>query len=109
MHEGEIVIVFGRVDLHPVRKTVQNEREHGHRIVHGERRRLRHLLHVSLVGVEFWRSPVLRCRGPDRDSEHRDRRKRTGSASPLQIKAGIAQHFLHNMTSRASRSTVKPY
>src|SRR6266446_1465961 len=106
VHEGEIVIVFGRVDLHPIRKTVQNKREYGHRIVHGERRRLRHLLHVSLVGVEFRRPPVLTRRRPDRDGEHCERREKAGAASPLRIKAEAAQHFLHHITSRASRSTA---
>src|SRR5258706_13415370 len=106
VHEGEVVIVFGRVDIHSIRKTLQNEREHGHRIVHGERRRLRHLLHVSLVGMKFWRSFVLtRCRA-DRDGEHRERREKAGSTRPLRIKAEAAQHFVHHITSRASLSTV---
>ena len=52
VHEPEIVIVLGGIDLHAVGKAVEDESEDGHRVDDRKRGRPRGLLDIGLVGVQ---------------------------------------------------------
>src|SRR5215472_5968032 len=61
--EAKVEVVLGRIDLHPIRKAVEDKGEYDERIIDRQRGGPRDFLDVRLIGLEARQLRGLRCRG----------------------------------------------